>query len=59
MTEKDFVFGWLLATRAGKSGEWQHTDAHIAQARAIYRIINEKEEANATTNSTSDSRAKN
>jgi hypothetical protein len=39
MSERDFIFAWLLATRAGKTGEWHHTDAHIEQAKAIYRII--------------------
>jgi hypothetical protein len=41
MNEIDFIFAWLLATRAGRQGEWAHTDAHIAQAKAIYRIITE------------------
>lgn len=39
MSEADFVFAWLLATRAATGGAWTDTTAHIAKAKEIYKQI--------------------
>lgn len=52
MSETDFVFAWLLATRAATTGAWTDTPAHIAKAKEIYKQIKE-------SNDETDSRATN
>lgn len=49
MTEKDFVFAWLLASRANSNLLWTNELAltHINKAKQIYQLI-EQETKHAT-----------
>lgn len=42
MTEKDFVFAWLLATRVGSGEVWQGTPFRIQEAKEIYQLIQQE-----------------
>lgn len=52
MSEEDFVFAWLLATRAGDDGAWGGTPFRILEAKEIYQQI--KESCNETDRRTED-----
>jgi hypothetical protein len=42
MTEKDFVYAWLLATRAGGDEAWGGTPFRIHEAKEIYKLIQQE-----------------
>jgi len=52
MTEEDFVFAWVLATRAGGEEVWGGTPFRIAEAKEVYKQI--KESCNETDSRTED-----